>query len=151
MLRDGKLSVVDRKSAMFKLSNGLFIAPAPLELLFEQSMLIKQALVCSGAGSGGSLPHANARGVSVVVVLTDAGVEACSRPHSGSGSTPSSAAQSASPLQFDPSPILQECAKLAFNAGKKSHEIPGSAVLTTEEWSTENGYLTSSLKICRSA
>lgn len=138
--------VIDRKSAMFKLANGLFVAPAPLEALFEESPFIKQALVCAGAG---------ARGVYIVAVLTDAGAEACSGTSdggavggsgSGSGSGGGSNAKA-----FNPSPVLQACAQLAANDGRKGHEMPYCAVLTTEEWTVDNGCLTSNLKICRPA
>jgi hypothetical protein len=51
--------------------------------------------------------------------------------------------------QYNQQPILQECARLAAAASRKGYEIPQRAVLTTEEWTTDNGCLTSSLKICR--
>ena len=127
MLVDGKLNVIDRKSALFKLANGVFVAPAPLETLFGQSILIKQAFVHASSG---------ARAVSVVVVLTDAGVEACTH-------------KAGSKIIMDPQPIIKECARLASSADRKGYEIPQKAVLTTEEWTIENSCLTSSLKVCR--
>lgn len=68
MLVAGKITVIDRKSAMFKLANGCFVAPAPLEALYAQSPLITQALVYR---------HPSARSVGIAVVLTEAGMDAC--------------------------------------------------------------------------
>ena len=130
-LIDGKLKVIDRKNALFKLANGAFVAPAPLEMLFEQSSLIKQALVFGGPGD---------RSITVVVVLTDIGVKICSQE---------TTAPATKARDLNPQPIIKECARLALEAGRKEYEVPRLAILSTVEWTVENGCLTSSLKLCR--
>ena len=128
MLVDGKLKVIDRKNAIFKLANGKFVAPAPLETLYGQSPLIKQALVYGTPGS---------RNINMVVVLTEAGIDACMSLGSDTITTHSS------------KPIQDECARLAMDANKVEYEIPQHIILSTEEWTVNNGCLTSSLKPCR--
>ena len=44
---------------------------------------------------------------------------------------------------------LHHIAPPPLDAGLVGHEIPRHAILTTDEWTVENGSLTSSLKICR--
>jgi fatty acid CoA ligase FadD9 len=129
MLIDGKLTVIDRKNALFKLPNGVFVAPAPLETIFSQSPLIKQALVHG-------VPEA--RTITVVVVLTDAGVQECEYK-----------ADEKDDVELRTRPILKECARIAIEADRKEYEIPHHAILSTEEWTVENGCLTSNLKPCR--
>ena len=48
---NGKINVIDRIHACFKLANGIFVAPAPLESMFlNRCPLISQVLVLGGIG-----------------------------------------------------------------------------------------------------
>ena len=129
MLMNGKISIIDRKKSLFKLPNGVFVAPAPLETLFGQSSLINQALVFGSPGS---------RTVNALVVLTSMGIKECSNEM-----------EHVADSKLDPRPILRECSRLAIEASRKEYEIPQRIILSTEEWTVENGCLTSSLKPCR--
>ena len=124
LLVDGKINVIDRKSAMFKLSNGVFVAPTPLEDIYGRSTLISQCMVYAAF---------EGRNVGIAVVLTDIGTQACFRPGTDA----------------DSEPILTECARLAREHGRKPHEVPERVVLTMDPWTVANGLLVSSFKICR--
>ena len=129
MIADGKLTVIDRKGALFKLANGVFIAPAPLETLFAQSPLMHQVLVFGRPGC---------RTISAVVVLSSIGIQACSK-----------VMERTIDSELDPNPILKECSRLALASGRREYEVPQAVILSTDEWTVENGCLTSSLKPCR--
>ena len=44
-LAQGRLVILDRRSSLFKLANGRFVAPAPLEAVFQASPLVSQVFV----------------------------------------------------------------------------------------------------------
>ena len=126
-LVNGEVTVVDRCSAMFKLAQGVFVAPSPLEAEFAKSILVSQVLVCGS-------PHE--RTVCAVVVLSDKGHEVCDR-----GGT----------LGLDTAPLQKDLAELARSSGKRPFEVPRRVLVDLEPWSEENGLMTPSAKICRSA
>ena len=125
VLLDGKINVVAKKTAMFKLSNGIFVAPALLESMYEESTLISQCIV---------YPNAGAHGIRIGVVLSDEGKKRM--PPNGTTRK----------IDAD---IFSECARLANEKNRKPYEIPREAVLLTDPWTLENGLLHSNFKIRR--
>jgi long-subunit acyl-CoA synthetase (AMP-forming) len=48
-LVNGQIRIIDRISSVFKLRQGVFVAPAPLEQLYAQSPLVHQILIHGSA------------------------------------------------------------------------------------------------------
>ncbi len=129
---DGYLYVTGRIKEQFKLENGKFVMPSPIEDALRLSPYIAGAMVY-----GVNRPHT----VALIVLDTDAVKRWVEREHVTLGD-----------LESDPRvhELIQgeiEARCTAF----KSYERPKDFVLTTRDFTAENGMLTPTLKIKRRA
>lgn len=129
---DGYLYITGRVKEQFKLENGKYVAPAPLEESLKLSPFINQAMIC-GLGR----PHTVA-----LLVVEVPYVQSYAERHNISGTD-------AELLQNDV--ILQRIERdiQRFGANYRSYEVPRKFKLLTEEWSIDNGMLTPTLKLKR--
>lgn len=129
---DGYLYITGRVKEQFKLENGKYVAPAPLEESLKLSPFINQAMIC-GLGR----PHTVA-----LLVVEVPYVQSYAERHNVSGTD-------AELLQNDV--ILQRIERdiQRFGANYRSYEVPRKFKLLTEEWSIDNGMLTPTLKLKR--
>jgi long-chain acyl-CoA synthetase len=118
---DGRLRITGRVKELFKTSKGKYVAPAPIENRLMADASVEQACV-----SGASMPQPFA-----VVVLTER-----ARQESAAGS-----------------PVEESLRSLrdAINATVDPHERLHAIVVVAESWTVENGLLTPTLKLKRSA
>ena len=129
---DGYLYITGRVKEQYKLENGKYVAPAPLEESLKLSAYIDQVMLY-----GFNRPH----NVAVIVAAMPA-VEKFAEENSISGSGES--------LLGDP--LVRELfQKQLEHYGKdfKSFERPQNFALLSEEWDIDNGLLTPTLKLKR--
>ena len=129
---DGYLYITGRVKEQYKLENGKYVAPAPLEESLKLSAYIDQVMLY-----GFNRPH----NVAVIVVAMPA-VEKFAEENGISGSGES--------LLGDP--LVRELfQKQLEHYGKdfKSFERPQNFALLSEEWGIDNGLLTPTLKLKR--
>ena len=129
---DGYLYITGRVKEQYKLENGKYVAPAPLEESLKLSAYIDQVMLY-----GFNRPH----NVAVIVAAMPA-VEKFSEENGISGSGES--------LLGDP--LVRELfQKQLEHYGKdfKSFERPQNFALLSEEWDIDNGLLTPTLKLKR--
>jgi len=130
--KDGYLYITGRVKEQFKLENGKYVAPAPLEESLKLSPFINQILV-----TGLNRPHTVAL---IVVEMTAMEDFAVSESISGSGEA----------LLQEPrvrERIQQELTR--YGADYADFEQPENFALLAEEWSIDNGLLTPTLKLKR--
>ena len=129
---DGYLYITGRVKEQYKLENGKYVAPAPLEESLKLSVYIDQVMLY-----GFNRPH----NVAVIVAAMPA-VEKFAEENGISGSGES--------LLGDP--LVRELfQKQLEHYGKdfKSFERPQNFALLSEEWGIDNGLLTPTLKLKR--
>ncbi len=129
---DGYLYITGRVKEQYKLENGKYVAPAPLEESLKLSAYIDQVMLY-----GFNRPH----NVAVIVAAMPA-VEKFAEENGISGNVES--------LLGDP--IVRELfQKQLEHYGKdfKSFERPQNFALLSEEWGIDNGLLTPTLKLKR--
>ena len=130
---DGYLYITGRIKEIYKLENGRYVAPAPLEEALQRSPLIAQVMV-----------YGDNRAYNVAVVVPD--MAALKHATTGSGIE---FPQSHWP-QHPPIVQLYLSAIEAVGEGFKHFERPRKVLLVDEEWNVEGGWLTPTLKIKRS-
>jgi len=118
---DGRLRITGRVKELFKTSKGKYVAPAPIENRLLADQRIEQACV---SGAGMPQPYA-------VVVLT----ERARREATADG-------------QVD---AALRSLRATINATVDPHERLQAIVVTDDAWTVENGLLTPTLKLKRSA
>ena len=118
----GRLRITGRLKELFKTSKGKYVAPAPIENKLLNHPSIEQACVC---GEGQPQPHA-------LIMLSE---EALRR---AKGSDGKAALQSA----------LEQHLR-AVNAALDHHEQLAFLIVVRDQWQTENGFLTPTMKIKR--
>lgn len=120
---DGRLKITGRAKECFKTSKGEYVAPAPIENNISNHTLIETSIV---SGSGYPSPY-------VLVTLSDIGKQ---RLKEGKKVE-----------------IEQELVKLLknTNADLPSYEKLAFMAIIKDEWLPENGFLTPTLKVKRSA
>jgi long-chain acyl-CoA synthetase len=129
---DGYLYITGRLKELYKLETGKYVAPAALEECLKLSPMIANVMI-----HGANKPH----NVALVVVDPTALAEWCK----AQGVTRECAVDNAELNKA----ILAEIEKCG--ADFKSYEKPRRVLLTTEDFTTDNGLLTPSLKVRRSA
>ena len=129
---DGYLYITGRVKEQYKLENGKYVAPAPLEESLKLSAYIDQVMLY-----GFNRPH----NVAVIVAAMPA-VEKFAEENGISGSGES--------LLGDPL-VRELLQKQLEHYGKdfKSFERPQNFALLSEEWGIDNGLLTPTLKLKR--
>ncbi|MDP7464433.1 MAG: AMP-binding protein, partial [SAR324 cluster bacterium] len=129
---DGYLYITGRIKEQFKLENGKYVAPAPLEESLKLSPFINQILV-----TGLNRPHTV---VLIVVEMTTVEDFAVSASITGSGGALLQDSRIRERFQ-------QELTR--YGANYTSLEQPKNFALLSEEWSIDNGLLTPTLKLKR--
>ena len=130
--KDGFLHLTGRIKEMYKLENGKYVSPGPLEEELKLSPYINQAMI-SGR---------NQRYNIVIVTPEEAELEAWAK---AKGLDTSSEAWKTSPgVQ-----CLFEDEVKRLSQGFKGYEIPRKVKLVWDEWSVENALLTPTLKLRR--
>ena len=129
---DGYLYITGRVKEQYKLENGKYVAPAPLEESLKLSAYVDQIILY-----GFNRPH----NVAVIVAAMPA-VEKFAEENKMSGSGPS--------LLNEPEirKLFQEQLE-HYGKDFKSFERPQNFALLSEEWSIDNGLLTPTLKLKR--
>ena len=130
-LQRGRVVILDRRSAVFKLANGRFVAPAVLEAVYQDSPLVVAVLV-HGTSTD--------RAVEAVVVPDPDLAGPCR------GAADASAAESLLRLTRS---VLRSLREIGEAAGLQDYEIPRRITLELEPWTADNGMLTSTAKLCR--
>ncbi|CAF4537473.1 unnamed protein product [Rotaria sp. Silwood1] len=128
------LRVIDRKKNFFKLSQGQFVSPECLQVIYMQSPFVEQIYI-----------HGNPLEDSVVAVIV-----------------PNKEYARAFTLKYDLTEldnshpnklfydaIMQDLHSLATKESLRKHEIPSRLIIDFEPFTPENGLLTSSMKLCR--
>jgi long-chain acyl-CoA synthetase len=119
---EGRLRITGRVKELFKTSKGKYVAPAPIENRLLASSLIEQACV-----SGATMPQPYA-----LVVLSKAARDEGAR-------SPESLTRALAALREE------------INASLDPHERLQAIVVAAEPWTIENGMLTPTMKLKRSA
>jgi long-subunit acyl-CoA synthetase (AMP-forming) len=118
----GRLKITGRVKELFKTSKGKYVAPAPIENKFSHPKL--EAVCVTGPG----LPRPFA-----LLMLAPQGRKELDDPHGGQA------------LQAELQHLL-----VSVNAGLEDHEKLDFLVIVKDYWSTDNGFLTPTMKIKRS-
>ncbi|KAL6042906.1 hypothetical protein QOT17_024168 [Balamuthia mandrillaris] len=114
----GRLHVIDRCGAVVKLAQSEWLAPSRVETVLESSPLIEQAFVYASPG----------RYHPVAVIVPDA--HSC-------GSSSEEALKSL---------LLQEVRFWCTHHHLRPYEVPQDVVIEHNQWTPENGFLTSTMK-----
>ncbi|MBT4060295.1 MAG: AMP-binding protein [Euryarchaeota archaeon] len=137
-LDDGFIKITGRVKEQFKLENGKYVAPSPLEESLKLSALVEQ---CCVDGTNKiktfSILHPNEK------VLRE-GLRAAGKNDSG---TFAELCASTDVRTF----VLESLKKEVMAPNWKGFEISGGVILDSEEWTTSNELITPSLKVKRSA
>ncbi|CAF3682925.1 unnamed protein product [Rotaria socialis] len=134
--KDGKprIHIIDRKKSFFKLSQGQFISPESLQEIYMQSPFVEQIYI-----HGNPLEDS----VSAVIVPNKDYARAFATKHNLldlDNDHPNT-------LFYDA--IMQDLYLLAKKESLRKHEIPSKLIIEFEPFTSENGLLTSSMKLCR--
>jgi long-chain acyl-CoA synthetase len=130
---DGFLRVIGRKSEIFKLSTGRWIAPASIEALLRRLRYVEHAMVV-GAGK---------RFVVAILAVDSARLSAGTAQRHLAGPAKRAVAR-------DPGEVIRRDV-LAVTALLPPHERPAGVLVTASRLTIEGGELTSNLKLRRSA
>jgi long-chain acyl-CoA synthetase len=128
---DGYLRVVGRKSEVFKLSTGRWIAPTGIEANLRQLPYVEHAMVL-GAGHG-----------FIVAILALDSARLSVGPKQGSRAANLRKAAAGDPVEIVRRDVF------AVTAALSSFQRPAGILLTTERFTIEGGELTSNLKLRR--
>jgi long-subunit acyl-CoA synthetase (AMP-forming) len=119
----GRLRITGRVKELFKTSKAKYVAPAPIESKLSSHPLVEAVCV---TGAGRPQPFA-------LVMLGTDGMK-----------------QATGPGRSEVEAALAEHLR-AVNATLDPHEMPDFLVVVRDEWTTDNGFLTPTLKIKRAA
>jgi long-chain acyl-CoA synthetase len=134
---DGTVSIIDRKKNLAKLSNGEYVALEKLETVYRNSTLLER--VCVIVNSEKPKPIA-------VIYPSWAGLGKFVARKNIALEGEISSSESLSKLK---SAMLQELRTEATQSGLKGGELIADIVITKEDWTVENGLLTSAMKLKR--
>lgn len=156
-------TIIDRKKNIFKLSQGEYVAPAKIEkLLVGNSPFVKQVFVYGDSFKSSLVavivPHKDV----LLEHLLSADLANAKLESTSSSSAASSSAPKTSPLLgLDFKSICErpeavelmvtECARIGRKNNLRSFEIPAALVLSSTEFTKENGLYTQSDKPARHA
>lgn len=140
----GRLKIIDRKKAMFKLNHGEYVAPTVLENLFMRCEYIEQICVYGDSY----------RNFCIAVVVPNEGTLRAwiTAQQSGESYSHNSDNQSFEDLckrQDVNDLILHEIVKIGTEFKKPAYEIPRAILVEHERFTESNGLLTGSAKLCR--
>lgn len=129
---DGFLYITGRVKEIYKLENGKYVAPAPLEETLQRSPLIAQVMV-----------YGDNRLHNIAVVVPD--MAELKRALAGSGVDFATPGWSAHPAVVG----AYQSVLTTLGAGFKGFEQPRNVLVAEDEWTVENGLITPTLKIKR--
>jgi len=143
---NGNIRIIDRASSVFKLAQGVFVAPTPLEQLFSTSEWVSQIYI-----HGEPSLHA----VIAVVVPTKLFTQSIStsnEPKDGDNKINNNETiWSELNTSHNVNKMLSELRRIGTYAKLKPWEIPQHVVLDPEEWTNWNGLLSTIGKPARGA
>ncbi|CAF1105727.1 unnamed protein product [Adineta steineri] len=128
------IHVIDRKKNFFKLSQGQFISPESLECIYLQSLFIEQIYIY-----GNGLENS----VKAVVVPNKQYAQIFATKHNLDSIDPINSQK----LFYDA--ILEDLQTIAAQQSLQKHEIPSKLIIDFQPFTSENGLLTLSMKLCR--
>ncbi len=129
---EGFLYITGRVKEIYKLENGKYVAPAPLEETLQRSPLIAQVIV-----------YGDNRLYNIAVVVPD--MTALKRALADSDVNFSAPGWSTHPAVVG----AYQTVLTTLGAGFKGFEQPRKALVVEDEWTVENGLITPTLKIKR--
>ncbi|KAL8736189.1 MAG: hypothetical protein Q9166_000344 [cf. Caloplaca sp. 2 TL-2023] len=135
---NGHLRVIDRKKNMLKTLNGEYIALEKLESIYRSCSLV--ANICVYAAEDKNKPLA-------IVVPVEAALKWLAKQNSISGDTLEGLASNKELRQF----ALKEIQDVGKKGGLMGIEIIDGLVIAKEEWTPQNGLVTSAQKVNRKA
>ena len=119
----GQVKIIDRVKQLFKLQQGVFVAPQPVEEVLSESEFVRQIFVWGKSSMAA---------VAAVVVLSESSSLVCDERESERR-------------------VLQSLREIGATRGLKAWEIPQRVVLQSEPFAEENGLLSAGGKLCRPA
>jgi fatty acid CoA ligase FadD9 len=125
LIGKGQVKIIDRVKQLFKLQQGVFVAPQPVEEVLSESEFVRQIFVWGKSSMAA---------VAAVVVLPEI--------------------QNLLRLQDEiqsERQVLQTLREIGAKRGLKAWEIPQRVVLESNPFTVENGLLSAGGKLCRSA
>ncbi|CAF2930450.1 unnamed protein product [Rotaria sp. Silwood2] len=128
------INLIDRKKNFFKLSQGQYISPEFLQTIYIQSPFIEQIYI-----HGDFL----ADSIAAVVVPNREYAQAFALEHNLKNFDVNNP-----DAQFYDA-ILQNIRSIAKKESLRKHEIPSRLIIDFEPYTSENGFLTSTMKPCR--
>uniref|UniRef100_A0A6B2KX82 Carrier domain-containing protein n=1 Tax=Arcella intermedia TaxID=1963864 RepID=A0A6B2KX82_9EUKA len=140
LIGERQVKIIDRSKNIFKLSQGEFISPEPLENIYQTSRLVDQILITFGD----------------FTVYTQTCVSAVIVPHHDvvmdwwkKGGQEEMDVKLIFQTTLFLDYLREELKSIAQKHGVRSYELPGALVIDTERWTIQNGFLTTSGKKCR--
>tara|TARA_B100001248_G_scaffold131317_1_gene98558 strand:+ start:908 stop:2818 length:1911 start_codon:yes stop_codon:yes gene_type:complete len=132
---DGYLSITGRVKSQFKLENGKYVSPAPLEENVKLSPLVEQAAL-------------EGRNMLKTYLIVHPNLEAMKAAMSSAGIDTSGSDEELCARQSTRDWMLSELKTNAMQAPTwKGYEIPANIILDHEEWTTDNDLMTPSMKV----
>ena len=132
---DGYLSISGRVKSQFKLENGKYVSPAPLEENVKLSPLVEQAAL-------------EGRNMLKTYLIVHPNLEAMKAAMSSAGIDTSGTDEELCARQSTRDWMLSELKKNAMQAPTwKGYEVPATIILDHEEWTTDNDLMTPSMKV----
>ena len=132
---DGYLSITGRVKSQFKLENGKYVSPAPLEENVKLSPLVEQAAL-------------DGRNMLKTYLIVHPNLEAMKAALSSAGVDASGSDEEICARQSTRDWMLSELKANAMQAPTwKGYEIPATIILDHEEWTTDNDLMTPSMKV----
>ncbi|GAA5990281.1 hypothetical protein JCM5350_002077 [Sporobolomyces pararoseus] len=137
---DGTLSIIDRKKNLVKLAHGEYIAVESLESKYKSSELV--ANICVHADSNANKPMA-------IIVPNEKAVRKLASDQSLLDSPDSAEWKEVCQNEKVQKAVLNEMNGVGKKAGLKPIETLQCVILSPEEWTPNNGFLTAAQKLQR--
>jgi fatty acid CoA ligase FadD9 len=131
-----KYRIIDRKKNIFKLANSEFVAPEPLENIYQTSLYIDQIFI----------PAETSKDYIVAVVLPNVQVVSLWAKENGIAFEDVRELKKNAQLK---KVILDDMTNIAKHANRQHFEIVRSILIDFTEWTSDNRLLTGVMKRCR--
>jgi len=133
--KDGYLSITGRVKSQFKLENGKYVSPAPLEENLKLSPLVEQAVL-------------DGKDMLRTYLIIHPNMEAMKAAMKGAGVDASGSDADICGRQSTKDWLLAELKEKNMKAPVwKGYEVAANLILDPEEWTTDNDMLTPSMKV----